>query len=124
MLKKKNKTPYEKNKTPYEINKNYTGEQRNKICDNKFYYVKDGKCDYKPCEYISIYSCDNPILKNRCNVILDSNNNPTCKLAESKYSDIEIFISNLFFISCYILLIYFFNRRYNKRIKNLLNNVK
>lgn len=112
-------------KTPDEINKNYTGEQRNNMCNNNmFYYIKDGKCDYKPCEYISIYSCDNPILKNRCNVILDSFNNPRCKLAKSKYSDIEIFISNLIFISCCILLIYFFNRRYNNRIKNLLNNTK
>ena len=105
----------EKVETPDEINNNYIGQKREEKCNaNQFFKFENGKCDYISCENLSIYVCDNPILKNRCIVILDSNNVPKCKLRNSKFShEISIRI-NTVLIFLYSLIIWYIYRRHNK----------
>lgn len=111
--------------TPDEINKKYTGQKREEVCNaNQFFQFENGKCDYIPCEYLSIHACDNPILKNRCNVILDSNNVPKCKLRNTKFSHEVAIRIYTFLIFIYSLIIMYIYRRHNKILNKNITGSK
>lgn len=107
--------------TPEEINQKYTGQKREEICNaNQFYQFKNDKCAYIPCEYLSIHSCDNPILNDRCTIILDSNNVPKCLPNNFKYSNVQY----LLFIFIYCIIIGYIDIRHNRILNKIITDIK
>ena len=117
----------EKVETPNEINNTYTGEKREEVCKKygNTYIFENGKCDYIPCEHLSIHVCDNPILKNRCNVILDSNNVPKCMSNNKKYSYRQSIALKFLLMIIYCIIISYIYSRHNKILNKSItgNNI-